>query len=54
MEEEPAGPRWQWGPVLVLLVLAAGLLAGWLAFPHFLAFMQRQDCIAAGHMNCDR
>ncbi len=41
-----------WLPALVLVVLAAGLFAGWLLFPRLLAYMQRQDCVASGHTNC--
>jgi hypothetical protein len=29
------------------------LIAGWLLFPRFHAYMARQDCIASGHVNCD-
>jgi hypothetical protein len=39
-------------PVLVLLGLVALLALGWFAFPRFLAYMQRQDCIASGRVNC--
>ena len=42
----------QWLPGLVLLALAAALFSGWMLFPRFLAYMQRQDCVASGHVNC--
>ncbi|MDA8248078.1 MAG: hypothetical protein M0Z28_02780 [Rhodospirillales bacterium] len=41
-----------WLPALVLLALVALGLAGWRLFPLFAAYMERQDCIASGHVNC--
>lgn len=38
--------------LIVLAVVAVLILVGWLAFPTILHFMQNQDCVAAGHMNC--
>jgi hypothetical protein len=37
----------------VLAAIVLLLLAGWFLFPRFQAYMARQDCIAAGHINCD-
>lgn len=42
----------QWLPALVLLALAAALFGAWMLFPRFMAYMQRQDCVASGHVNC--
>jgi len=42
-----------WVPLLVLLAAAAFGVAVWLLFPRVMTFMQRQDCIASGHVNCD-
>ena len=39
-------------PALFLLAFVVLLVGGWLLFPYFAAFMHRQDCIAAGNMNC--
>lgn len=36
-------------PLLTLLAIAAVLLAGWLLFPRLLAWMQFNDCMAAGY-----
>ena len=41
-----------WLPLIVLAALLALGLAGWKLFPYFAAYMGRQDCIAAGHLNC--
>jgi hypothetical protein len=38
--------------VIVLVVVAALLVGGWLAFPTITHFMQNQECIAGGHTNC--
>jgi hypothetical protein len=38
--------------IIVLVVAAAIIVGGWLAFPAVTHFMQSQDCIATGHMNC--
>lgn len=38
--------------VIVLVVVAAIIVGIWLAFPTIIHFMQGQDCIASGHMNC--
>ncbi len=38
--------------IIVLVVVLALIVGGWLAFPTITHFMQYQDCIAAGHMNC--
>jgi len=41
-----------WLPLAVLLAVAVVGLGGWLLFPRLAAYMQRQDCIATGHLNC--
>ena len=38
--------------LIVLVIIAVIILGGWLAFPTISHFMQNQDCVAAGHMNC--
>jgi hypothetical protein len=38
--------------VIVLVVVAAIILGGWLAFPSINHYMQNQNCIASGHTNC--
>jgi len=38
--------------LIVLAIAAVILVGGWLAFPAISHFMQNQDCVAAGHMNC--
>lgn len=38
--------------IIVLVVVTLVLLGGWLAFPTLAHFMQRQDCVASGRMNC--
>lgn len=38
--------------VIVLVIVALVLLGGWFAFPAITHFMQRQDCVATGNMNC--
>jgi hypothetical protein len=38
--------------VIVLVVVAAIIVVGWLAFPTINHFVQNQDCIAVGHTNC--
>jgi hypothetical protein len=38
--------------LIVLAILAVILVGGWLAFPTISHFMQNQDCVATGHMNC--
>lgn len=35
--------------LLTLIAIAAVLLAGWLLFPRLLAWMQFNDCMAAGY-----
>ncbi len=52
MENEPRNSAARWLPAVVLLVLAALWVGGWLLFPRLAVYMRRQDCIAAGHMNC--
>jgi hypothetical protein len=36
----------------VLAIVAVVIFVGWLAFPAITHFMQNQDCVAAGHINC--
>jgi hypothetical protein len=38
--------------LIVLAIVAVVILGGWLAFPTIAHFMQNQDCVAAGHINC--
>ena len=38
--------------IIVLVVVMAIIVGGWLAFPTITHFMQNQNCIAAGHTNC--
>jgi hypothetical protein len=38
--------------VIVLAVVVAIIIGGWLAFPAITHFMQNQNCIATGHTNC--
>jgi hypothetical protein len=52
MRSEPPEPS-RWLAPLVLAAIVLLLLAGWFLFPRFQAYMARQDCIAAGHINCD-
>jgi hypothetical protein len=38
--------------IIVLVVVALIILGGWLAFPTLTHFMQQQDCVASGRINC--
>ena len=38
--------------IIVLVVVVAIILGGWLAFPSITHFIQNQDCVATGHTNC--
>jgi predicted negative regulator of RcsB-dependent stress response len=37
---------------IVLAIVAVVIVVGWLAFPSIMHFMQNQDCVASGHVNC--
>jgi hypothetical protein len=52
MKSDPPEPS-RWLPSAVLAGIVLLLLAGWWLFPRFQAYMAREDCIAAGHINCD-
>jgi hypothetical protein len=39
-------------PALVLAVIVAIMLGGWWLFPRFQGWMARNDCVAAGHTDC--
>jgi hypothetical protein len=39
-------------PALVLGAVIMVLVGGWLLFPYFATYVHRQDCVAAGRMNC--
>jgi hypothetical protein len=39
-------------PALVLGLVVLVILGGWLSFPLLSHFLQKQDCIAAGYMQC--
>jgi hypothetical protein len=52
MDEEDRRGSVRWLPGLVLLALVVLLMLGWVLFPRFAAYMQRQDCIASGRVNC--
>lgn len=46
------GPKRDLLPVILLVVVAAVLIAGWLLFPTIQAFVFMQDCTASGRTNC--
>ncbi|GAB0113814.1 hypothetical protein [Acidisoma sp. C75] len=38
--------------LILLVAIALVMVGGWLLFPTLTHFMQRQDCIATGRVNC--
>jgi predicted negative regulator of RcsB-dependent stress response len=38
--------------LILLVLIALVMLGGWYLFPYVAHFMQQQDCIATGRVNC--
>ena len=39
-------------PAVALVLLIAVMLGSWWGFPYFQAWMNRNDCVATGRVNC--
>jgi hypothetical protein len=39
-------------PALALALLIAVMAGAWFGFPYFQAWMNRNDCVATGRVNC--